>query len=260
MSHDTLAVICVLGCLFACYFLGSFQPSFLLGLHYYKRDIRNEGSMNSGATNAIRVFGFKFGMLCMTIDAIKGGLGVLFARYMLTADVVGSQDATIVFQLLAGIFIIIGHNHPFYMGFRGGKGVSVSLGIMAVINWKIFLIACIPAIIILVTTRFMCVASMLFEILCFAFFIVFYYFSPDFYWITIVSSLYPMIAFNRHRMNLARLMSGEEPKLWGIGSIQNPKIRRAVWGKIVNLDLLTEEDEDIRNEMELDIKKHQDKE
>ncbi len=244
MSNITLRTLCILGCFMTCYFLGTFQPSYLLGMKIYHKDLRQEGSGNSGATNAIRVFGLKFGLLCLAIDAGKGALGVLFAKLMLTADIVGSHDVSICFQLIAGIFVLIGHNHPFYMQFRGGKGVAASLGIMLVIDWRVFLIAAIPSLLCLLLTRIMSISSLTFEFTCFLSFLILYFQSDAFYWIVIVASLYPILSFTRHRNNLARLVNGKEPKLWGQKPQETQRVQKNSWGTIIDTSVPEEEAQD----------------
>ena len=147
------------------YLIGSFQSSYIFGKLLKKVDIRDYGSGNPGATNAIRVFGFKFGMACLIIDALKGVLAVYIVKTLFGADF-------ITLQLAAGIAAILGHNYPFYMGFKGGKGVAASLGIILFIDWRVFVFAGFPAILILLITRIMSVASLSFEFLVLVFLIL----------------------------------------------------------------------------------------
>ncbi len=192
------------------YLIGSFQTSYILGRLVKKVDIRNYGSGNPGATNAIRVFGLKFGLFVLLIDTLKGAFAVLLIRYMFhTSDV--------SLQLLSGIFCIIGHNHPFYMGFKGGKGVAASLGIILVIDWRVFLLAGVPALIILLLTRIMSLASLTFEFVSLIAFFSLYIMKPDFSQIVITAALYPLISFYRHRKNIVNLIEGNESPLWGKG-------------------------------------------
>ena len=218
MSSTLVLTLKIIAALIGSYLLGSFQPSYLFGKAIKHVDIRNYGSGNSGATNAIRVFGFKFGMVCLLIDAGKGALAVGLVKIFLSPAVVGSESLCVLLQLISGIFVILGHNYPFYMHFRGGKGIAASLGIMLVINWKIFLIAAVPALLVLFIFRIMSVASLTFEFVVFVLFIIFYFSTPSFYWIVLAAAFYPFSSFYRHRNNLSRLVAGEEPKLWGKGS------------------------------------------
>ena len=193
------------------YLIGCFQTSYIFGKVFKKIDIRDYGSGNPGATNAIRVFGFKQGMLCLLLDAFKGALAIIIVKALF-----GSE--TLALQLLSGIFVIIGHNHPFYMGFKGGKGVAATLGIILAIDWRVFLLAGLPALIVLLFTRIMSLASLSFEVISFVLLVVFNMQSDKLIPITLLALLYPAISFWRHRKNLSRLIAGEEPRLWGKGS------------------------------------------
>ncbi len=193
------------------YLIGSFQPSYIFGKLIKKVDIRDYGSGNPGATNAIRVFGVKFGMMCLLIDALKGAIAVLIVKYAFGPD-------DIALQLIAGIAAIFGHNYPFYMGFKGGKGVAATLGIILMIDWRVFVCAGTPAILTLLITRIMSISSLLFQLLTLVFFIFFNITNNHLISIAVTAALYPLISFWRHRQNISRLIAGEEPKLWGKGS------------------------------------------
>lgn len=221
---STTVSIFVILALLGSYLIGCLQPSYLLGKAIKHVDIRDYGSGNSGATNAIRVFGFKFGMVCLLIDAAKGALAILLARLFLGPDVVGSAGAATLLQLCCGLCVILGHNYPFYMHFRGGKGVAASIGILLMIDWRLILIAGVPALLILVLTRIMSVASLSFETLCFLGLAVLNFHEPLFYAIVLAAALYPAMSFWRHRDNLMRLAHGEESRLWGKGSKNSGEI------------------------------------
>lgn len=217
MSSTVILTLKIIAALLCSYLLGSFQPSYLLGKAIKHVDIRDYGSGNSGATNAIRVFGAKFGFTCLAIDAGKGALAIGLVKIFLGPSVLGPSLSTLL-QLICGICVILGHNYPFYMNFRGGKGIAASLGIILVINWKVFLVAGIPSIAILLIFRIMSVASLSFEFLSFVMFAIFYFPYPNYIWITLAAAVYPVLAFYRHRNNLSRLVAGKEPRLWGKGS------------------------------------------
>ena len=193
------------------YLLGSFQTSYIIGKLIKKVDIRDYGSGNPGATNAIRVFGTKFGMFVLIIDALKGALSIVVPKLLF-----GGTD--IAAELLIGIFTIIVHNYPFYMGFKGGKGVAASIGIILMIDWRAFLFAGVPALIVLLITRTMSIASLSFEFLSFVSFFVLYFTDKNLFWIVITAALYPLMSFYRHRKNIINLIEGNEKKLWGKGS------------------------------------------
>ena len=215
---STTVLLSITVALLLSYLLGSLQPSYLLGKAIKHVDIRDYGSGNSGATNAIRVFGIKFGMVCLLIDAAKGALVILAVKLLLGPEVLGSVGAAVLLQLVCGLCVIVGHNHPFYMHFRGGKGVAASIGILLMIDWRLVLIAGVPALLLLVLTRIMSVASLTFEALCFVGLAILCFHMEFYYGILLAAFCYPLISFWRHRSNLVRLAHGEESRLWGKGS------------------------------------------
>ena len=214
---ETSTIIYIILALIGSYLLGSLQPSYLLGKALKHVDIRDYGSGNSGATNAIRVFGFKFGMVCLLIDAAKGALAVLLVKFLL-GSLLPTAGASTLLQLVCGLCVILGHNYPFYMHFRGGKGVAASIGILLSVDWRLVLIAGIPALIVMALSRTMSVASLSFETLSFVGLAILNLHESCYAGILVAALLYPAMSFWRHRSNLVRLAHGEESKLWGEGS------------------------------------------
>ena len=102
------------------YFIGNFSSAFILGKVFKNKDIRDHGSGNAGATNALRVFGLKLGLGAFVLDILKGIIAVNIGNYYL-----GYNGA-----LIAGIFVVIGHDWPLFLKFKGGKGIATSLGVM----------------------------------------------------------------------------------------------------------------------------------
>lgn len=220
---STTVILAIAASLILSYLIGSLQPSYLLGKAIKHVDIRDYGSGNSGATNAIRVFGFKFGMVCLLIDAAKGALTILAVK-LLIGPMLENAGASILLQLCCGLCVILGHNYPFYMHFRGGKGVAASIGIFLMIDWRLFFIAGIPAILVMVFSRMMSVASLTMETLSFVGLAILCFHMDFYYGILLAAALYPAMSFWRHRDNLIRLAHGEESKLWGKGSKNTGKV------------------------------------
>lgn len=105
-------------CLLIGYVCGLFQTSFIYG-KMHGIDIRNYGSGNAGTTNALRVLGTKAGLIVFAGDVLKCILAVLLARLLFAA---GHPDMKYLYMLYAGAGAILGHNFPFYLHFKGGKG------------------------------------------------------------------------------------------------------------------------------------------
>ncbi|KHF40352.1 glycerol-3-phosphate 1-O-acyltransferase PlsY [Halalkalibacter okhensis] len=188
------------------YLLGSLSFSYIIAKKIKKVDIRQHGSGNAGATNTLRVLGLGPALLVLALDVLKGivavWIGVTFA-----------PDDTGLFPALAGLAAILGHNWPVYYGFKGGKGVATTIGVIATVVFFPALFAGIVAIGSIVVTRYVSLGSILFVILTpiFAFFLLDYYGYPVIYgYLAIVVAL---LSVWRHRTNIKRLLGGTESKI-----------------------------------------------
>jgi glycerol-3-phosphate acyltransferase PlsY len=126
------------------YILGSLPTSYILGRFLAGRDIRRMGDENAGAANAYRELGSKTGIIVGVIDAAKGSAVILIAQAI-------SMSQPIV--LLAGLAAVVGHNWPVFLRFRGGRGVSTTLGILFVLVTIPMLILTLPSLLILIFKR-----------------------------------------------------------------------------------------------------------
>lgn len=118
-------------------------------------DIRKHGSGNIGATNVIRVMGKKVGIPVFVLDCLKGVLPVILARNWCQAH---GFDSTWP-SLLAGLGTVMGHNFTFWLGFKGGKGVATSAGVMLALLPMALLAGLVVWVALFYTTRFVAVAS-----------------------------------------------------------------------------------------------------
>jgi acyl phosphate:glycerol-3-phosphate acyltransferase len=183
------------------YLLGSISFSFLAGKLLKGIDIRQHGSGNAGATNTLRVLGKGPGIAVLLLDVLKGMVAVWFG-YLLS----GGNP---LFLVLSGICVIVGHNWPIFFGFRGGKGIATTIGVMVSLAFLPALLAGIIAILSIVWTRYVSLGSLLFTA-----------FLPLFIWlmgrpmeIFWLSLLLFVFAWFRHRSNIVKLMKGQENKL-----------------------------------------------
>ena len=108
------------------YLLGSISTGVLLSRFIGHVDIRKQGSGNAGTTNMLRVMGKKYALLTLAGDMLKGIVSVLIGG----ALVGGTQG-----QMLGALGAILGHNYPFYLKFKGGKGIACTAGLIGSINW-----------------------------------------------------------------------------------------------------------------------------
>jgi len=126
------------------YILGSVPTSYLFGRFKAKRDIRTLGDENAGAANAYRELGMRTGIIVGVIDAAKGSAVILIAQAVNMPQLV---------VLFAGAAAVVGHNWPIFLGFRGGRGVSTTLGILFVLVTIPMLVLTLPTLLILILKR-----------------------------------------------------------------------------------------------------------
>ena len=126
------------------YLLGSIPTSYIVGRFTAGRDIRRIGDENAGAANAYRELGPRAGIFVGFIDAVKGSAVILIAQ-------VANMSQPIV--LLAGVVAVVGHNWPVFVGFRGGRGVSTTIGILYILVTIPMLVLTLPTLLILIIKR-----------------------------------------------------------------------------------------------------------
>ena len=184
------------------YFIGTISGSYIIGKLFLDKDIRKYGSGNAGTTNAMRVLGKKAGVITFIIDFLKGVavtfiIGSFFEKNLIPLGILGA---------------VIGHDFPFYMNFRGGKGVATTLGALALFNFSLTLICYIVWVLGTVITKMVSVGSILFFISI----IIVYTFMSDLttYNIILVNFI-ALIGIIRHKDNIKRIMAGNENKVGG---------------------------------------------
>lgn len=192
------------------YLIGSISFSVVFSKKMAGFDVREKGSGNAGSTNVLRTVGKKAAALTLLCDILKGIVAVLIA--VLLGNIVKDVDKALLVQI-AAIAVVIGHTFPIFFGFKGGKGVATSLGILLLINWQIGLICLVFALVIMALTRMVSVGSVLAAIL-FPVLTLFisqnYIVSGNYFVFSIIMAL--IVAFN-HRTNISRMLSGTENKL-----------------------------------------------
>ena len=194
------------------YLLGSISFSVLISKKMAGFDVREKGSGNAGATNMLRAVGKKAAVLTLLCDALKGVVAILFA--ILVGVISKNSDKSLLVQI-AGILVVVGHTFPVFFGFKGGKGVATSLGVLLMTNWKIGLICLVFALVLIVLTRMVSMGSMgaaiLFPVL--TIFINTNYTVSDgskYFVYSVILAL--IVAFN-HRSNIKRILNGTENKI-----------------------------------------------
>ncbi|OGO78048.1 MAG: acyl-phosphate glycerol 3-phosphate acyltransferase [Clostridiales bacterium GWB2_37_7] len=181
------------------YFLGNFATSYIVSMRSAHIDIRKHGSGNAGATNVLRVLGAKAAAATFIGDALKGVAAVLIGRY-----IAGSNGA-----ILAGLFVVVGHNWPVVLGFRGGKGVATTIGSLLAINPLLVSIVFAMAVIVLITTKYVSLASIT-GMVIFPIAMIAFKQSKEYIAFSVIIAI---LAIFKHRTNIIRLINGTESKL-----------------------------------------------
>lgn len=201
-------------CLLFGYAFGLFQTGYIYG-KMNNIDIRQFGSGNSGTTNALRVLGKKAGLIVFFGDFMKTVIPCVMVR-MIFAD---RPEIMYVLILYTGLGVILGHNYPFYLGFKGGKGIAATAGILVSVDFRITIVCLIVFVAIVAATRYVSLGSLAVVSILLILVIVFgsrgdYGVSADnIMELYIVTAVITGMAFWRHRANVVRLIHGNENKL-----------------------------------------------
>ena len=182
------------------YLIGGFSTAITFSLIVQHKDIRNYGSGNAGATNMLRNFGWMPGLITFVIDILKGA----FATY------IGLRLFQQTGGVICGVFAVIGHTYPIYYGFKGGKGISVTIGVMSVLNPMSVLICFLISVIVILITRIISIASISGSILLAVYNWIFNYNEIS---VCIGITFICVLNIIAHRENIKRLLSGTEAKM-----------------------------------------------
>ncbi|MBY6271387.1 MAG: glycerol-3-phosphate acyltransferase [Caldibacillus debilis] len=180
------------------YLLGSIPSGLIIGKVFYKTDIREHGSGNLGATNTFRVLGVKAGLVVTFADILKGTLSAALPA-IFHVD---------MHPLFVGLFAVLGHTYPLFAGFRGGKAVATSGGIMLFYQPLIFFLLVLTFFITLYFSKYVSLSSMVTSVVA----MILTLFTKDWPLIVIVFFLAALIIY-RHRANIERIKKKTEPKI-----------------------------------------------
>ncbi|SEB14014.1 glycerol-3-phosphate acyltransferase PlsY [Thalassobacillus cyri] len=180
------------------YLLGSIPSGLLVGKLGYGIDIREHGSGNLGGTNTFRVLGKKAGLFVTIADILKGTLATVLA-------VIFTPDIN---PLIIGIVAVIGHMYPIFAGFRGGKAVATSGGVILGVNPLVFGIMIATFFVMLYLTKYVSLSSMITGVVS----MTVSFFLGDL-GLFIVITLLTLFVIYRHRANIKRILNKTEPKI-----------------------------------------------
>ena len=203
-----MAVIYTIATGIIAYLIGSINSSILISKAVMGKDIRESGSGNAGATNMLRTMGKKYAVITLVIDILKGVVSLLLASLAIRLGAYGFTP------YIAGVCVVLGHNFPLFFGFKGGKGVATSLGVILLLDWKIGLITLALAIIVMAATRYVSLGSILsaivFMVLQTAVMLLWQGFDVVRFICVLILGLLLIV---RHSANIKRLLNGTENKL-----------------------------------------------
>lgn len=206
-------------CIVIGYIFGLFQTGFIIG-KMHNIDIREFGSGNSGTTNAMRTLGKKYGFMTFFGDALKAvfAVGVTYLLFRKSCN-----DSLIAIALYTGLGTILGHNFPFYMNFKGGKGIAASSGVifsLVFFDWKFLALGLITFFVALALTKYVSFSSLC---LMTGFFLEMVIFGQlnmvhnlnqseklESY---ILVGIMMVLSYIRHKDNIKRLANGTERKI-----------------------------------------------
>ncbi|MCK4309035.1 MAG: glycerol-3-phosphate 1-O-acyltransferase PlsY [Candidatus Atribacteria bacterium] len=185
----------------SCYLLGSIPFGYIVGKLFKKVDIREFGSGNIGATNVFRILGPSLASLVLIGDIGKGIFSIYLVQYL-------NIDNLLIITI-AGLAVICGHDWSLFLGFKGGKGIATTFGVVFALNPTISILALIIWGVVLITTRYVSLSSIFAVISIFIFTILFK--QP--YEYIIFSAIILILGIFKHKENIERLKSGKERKI-----------------------------------------------
>ena len=191
------------------YILGSIPTAVWVGKRFYSMDVREHGSKNAGATNTFRVLGKNPGKIVLAIDILKGLIAVLLP---LTVAYTHDENTIINYKLFAAISVILGHVFPLFAGFRGGKGVATSLGVIFAIHPPAAGICLAIFLVVFLTFNYVSLGAIVTAI---SFPLVIHFvFNVSSLPLTIFSIVIGAAVVITHKKNILRLIQGSENKMY----------------------------------------------
>ncbi len=192
--------------LIAAYLIGSLSVGYLVGKFGKGIDVRKYGSGNVGSTNILRTLGILPAILVLVLDMAKGFVAVYLALWL-------TANPTVA--MLSGLAAVGGHNWPVWFGFRGGRGIATSIGVILAFNPTVFGVLTLIGVLIIIITRYVSLASIigapLFPLLLWLFRHTAIIETDSM--VIIVSILLAALAVERHKANIGRLRKGTESKI-----------------------------------------------
>ncbi|OQX81283.1 MAG: acyl-phosphate glycerol 3-phosphate acyltransferase [Bacteroidetes bacterium 4484_249] len=201
-------ILIILAILLA-YLIGSVPTSVWIGRAFYNVDVRTKGSGNAGATNTIRVLGYKAGIPVLILDVLKGWFAVYIANFFWDESIVFPD--LIDLKIILAIAAVLGHVFPVYVGFKGGKGIATLLGIGFALYPLAATIAVGVFVLVLILTGYVSLSSIIASV-TFPFVEILLLGHNDYITLMILAIAVAIFVPITHRENIKRLINKEESK------------------------------------------------
>ena len=202
-------------CLGIGYVFGLFQTGYIYG-RMHGMDIRKHGSGNAGSTNALRTMGVKAGAITLLGECFKCVIAVLVVRGIFASR---CPEILPLLSLYAGFGAVLGHNYPFYLGFKGGKGIAATAGMILATDLRMAAVCLVVFVVIVAVTRYVSLGSLVVTVLFLAGLVIcgqmgeFGMAQNYLFEMYGVGLLFTLSAFFQHRANIKRLREGTENKI-----------------------------------------------
>ena len=190
------------------YGFGCLQSAYFISRWMGKIDIRDHGSGNAGMTNVTRVLGAKAGLIVFIFDIIKCIGAIMLANVIVFGHIFRVEYYQAFPGLLTGLGVILGHCFPFYLKFKGGKGIASMVGLIIMFDWRVMLISFSVALIIIIVSKFISLGSLI-GLLTFAGVTPFFYNQIE---IIIACIFLAALCIFMHRSNIKRIIKGTESR------------------------------------------------
>lgn len=192
------------------YLLGSLSFSIIASDVFGEEDIRKKGSGNAGLTNAIRTGGTWVAILTLIGDSLKGVGAIFAAKWIMSSD--PTPDAVKWGMYVAAVSVVFGHIYPIFFRFRGGKGVLTTAAVVAVLDWRAFLVLLGVFLIVFVISGIVSLSSIIAAVLIPGASIIINY--DGFYYSVFFMTIIAITIIAGHKANIDRIISGTEKKLF----------------------------------------------
>lgn len=207
-----MLVLHILICVVLGYAFGNISTAYIIGKANHI-DIRNYGSGNAGTTNALRTLGKKAGAITFLGDILKAIIPIMLVRLLIFPEAVSTH--TELLCVYTGLGVILGHNFPFWLKFKGGKGIAATFGIFLALHWYTALVCLVIFAVIVLTTKYVSLGSIIASIIADIWMIIYFFMAEpeDAYHIAVLLVIYLVLALWRHKSNIKRLINGTENKI-----------------------------------------------